>query len=262
MILSFLQFIVDAQIYLINYLFAPTVYSTDVYLYGLPDDIEKIDLSNRNITSLPDLSRFYNLHELFISCNLLTTLPPLPPNLKMLHCSNNTLTTLPILPLTLKVLYCSHNQLTSLPHLAENLEHLYCWRNQLTSLPRLPQSLRSLHCDYNRLYYLPPIPDSLMTFQFHDNPIHDEILFMRRKIIVDNMIILTDRRSRFKTEIEILNKFRHLYYSLTFKKRFRYWLWVRVREPKIREKYSPYNLLKLIDGFEDEELVDDLLRNW
>ena len=260
MILSFLQFIVDAQIYLINYLFEPVVYPVDVYLYGLPDDVEKIDLSNRNITSLPDLSRFYNLHELFVGCNLLTTLPPLPPNLKMLHCSNNLLTSLPTLPLTLKVLHCNHNQITRLPNLPANLEHLYCWRNQLLSLPRLPQSLRSIHCDYNRLYYLPPIPDSLI-FQFHDNPIH-YFLFIERRIIVNNMIILTDRFSKFKTEIEILNKFRYLFYSLKFKQKFRHWLWVRVREPKIREKYSPNNLLKLLDGCEDDELFHKLLDNW
>jgi hypothetical protein len=60
-------------------------------------------------------------------------------------------------------------------------------------------------------------------------------------------------------QLNILNKFRYLYYSLKFKKRFRDWLWVRIREPKIRERYSYDYLVKNLHENTD---LDELLENW
>ena len=42
------------------------IYPFDIYLADLPDDVEIIDLSRENLTCLPDLSRFYNVKELYI----------------------------------------------------------------------------------------------------------------------------------------------------------------------------------------------------
>ena len=83
----------------------------------LPVKIESIDLSWRDLTILPDLSRFTNL--------------------KLLDCSNNQLTSLPPLNNSLVYLDCSWNKLTSLPPLNNSLEYLNCSRNQLNSLPPL-----------------------------------------------------------------------------------------------------------------------------
>ena len=58
-----------------------------------------------------------------------------------------------------------------------------------------------------------------------------------------------------------LNNFRYLYYSLKLKQKFRDWLWIKVREPKIKEQYSVSNLLKLLQGKKDEEL-EGLLDTW
>jgi hypothetical protein len=59
--------------------------------------------------------------------------------------------------------------------------------------------------------------------------------------------------------MRVLNQFRYLYYCLKFKKRFRDLLWVKIREPKIRIKYSPKYLLENLH--EDIDL-DELLKNW
>jgi len=63
-----------------------------------------------------------------------------------------------------------------------------------------------------------------------------------------------------KQKIRVLNQFRHLYYSLRFKKQFRHWLWVKIREPLIREKYHPRYLL---ENLCDEDIdLDQVLDNW
>jgi hypothetical protein len=62
-----------------------------------------------------------------------------------------------------------------------------------------------------------------------------------------------------KRKIQVINQFRYLYYSLKFKKRLRDLLWVKIREPKIREKYSHDYLVEHLH--EDTDL-DDLLQNW
>ena len=53
--------------------------------------ITKLDLSNKGLTELPDLSKYTNLKEL--------------------NCSDNQLTSLDNLPLTLTTLYCNSNQI-------------------------------------------------------------------------------------------------------------------------------------------------------
>jgi hypothetical protein len=51
-----------------------------------------------------------------------------------------------------------------------------------------------------------------------------------------------------------------LYYCLKYKKQFRHWLWVRIREPKIREAFHPRYL---IEKLPDEETdLDEVLDHW
>ena len=129
---------------------------------------------------------------------------------------------MPTLPQNLEILNCSYNELTSL-NFPQNLQKLYCYCNQLTSLT-LSQNLKILHCD--------------------NNPIYE---------IVNN-----DSLIKIKQNIQILNNFRYLYYSLKFKKQLRKWLWEKVREPKIKKLYDPIYLINLK---EDDDL-DTFLDNW
>ena len=193
------------------------------YLNSLPDNITQLDVSNRGLTSL-DVRRFTNLKELYCHHNQLTCLH-LNNNLELLDCYQNRLTSLH-LNQNLQILACPDNQLTSL-HLNENLQQLNCNSNQLTSL-HLNEKLQIIH------YYYNPIYEIIGDIEYND---------------ID----------KIKQKMQILNNFRYLYYCLKFKKRFRDLLWVKIREPKIRKKYSHSYLLEHLH--EDTDL-DELLKNW
>ena len=128
---------------------------------------------------------------------------------------------MPILPQNLEELYCYHNQLTTLPTLPENLITLYCYHNELTSLPTLPQNLKELYCSNNQLNSLPNLPQSLMLLDCINNPIYE---------IVNSSILVQSKK-----QIEILNNFRNLYYSLKYKKQLKHWLWEKVKRTEYTE---------------------------
>jgi hypothetical protein len=195
--------------------------------------------SNNKLATLPPVE---NLKILDCSNNQLTTLPPVE-NLKILNCQFNKLTILPPLN-NLETINCSVNRLTSLPAL-EKLETLYCSYNQLTILPTLNEKLESLHCQFNKLTILPQLNEKLTSWILYENPIFD--------------IINTDNKYKINEKLRVLNNFRYLYYSLKFKKRFRDWLWVKIREPKIREKYSHAYLL---ENLREDTDLDEFLDSW
>jgi Leucine-rich repeat (LRR) protein len=194
---------------------------------------------------LPDLTRFKNLKELHCSDNQLSSLPMLPQTLERLSCSDNQLTLLPTLTQSLQFLYCSGNQLTLLPTLPQNLKKLYCSDNKLTSLPTLPQNLQILSCSDNQLTLLPTLPQNLKRLYCYNNPIYE---------IVDN-----DTLFQIKKNIQILNNFRNLYYSLKFKKQFRKWLWEKVKEPNAKKLYNP---IYLVENLGEDDDLDTVLNNW
>ena len=236
------------------------------YLNSFSEDISRLIIDGRGIKVLPDLTRFKNLKELYCSDNKLKTLPTLPQSLEILFCSGNKLTSLsdlpqnlkqvyftsnqlsslPTLPQTLEELYCSDNKLTYLPNLPQNLVKLECCNNQLSSLPNLPQNLKKLFCFDNKLTYLPILPEKILYVIYWNNPVCT---------ILDN-----DNNSLMliKEKIKIVNNFRHLNYSLRFKKKFIKWLW-KSREKQIMEKYHPKYLLENLDDNAD---LDEFLNNW
>jgi hypothetical protein len=223
-------------------------FDIDVYLGSLPEDTDVIDVSDKRLTYLPPtISRFTNLKRLNCNHNRLTSLPNLPETLNALYCCDNELTFLPPLNETLVELFCNNNNLSSLPSLNENLRLLYCSNNRLTTLPILPENLRVLYCDDNRLIALPNLNDTLKWLWFSSNPISN---------IIENDYY--DCLDITKKQIYVLNRFRWLYYSLKFKKRFRDWLWIRVREPQIREKYHP----RYLENLDEEADLDEVLENW
>ncbi len=207
------------------------------YFTQFPDDAEIISV-NFNSGYLPDLSRFYKLKRLFCINNILTRLPPLPSTLEALNCNNNQLTSLPTLPSTLKVLLCNNNKLKYLLSLPSKLRVLYCYNNQLT--------------------HLPPLPYNMFMFKCYNNP------FLNDYIKTENYMILSDYLTPLRKQINIINKFRELFYTLKYKKQFQYLLWVRIREPKIRNKYHPSNLITMLEGKEESTLdeLDELLEKW
>ena len=65
-----------------------------------------------------------------------------------------------------------------------------------------------------------------------------------------------------KQNLKILNKFRFLYYSLKFKNKFRYWLWKKVREPKIQKQFHPSRLLELLKDHDINDVDEETFTNW
>ncbi len=109
-----------------------------------------LDLSNLDLSSLPD-----SLNTLTIRC---------------LNCSKNQLRTLSPLPASLKILICSHNQLNSLPPLPSSLTNIDCEDNLITALPDLPNSLNILICINNLITALPYIPaTTIATFSLRED---------------------------------------------------------------------------------------------
>ena len=220
-------------------------FNIETYLNSLPKDIETIDISNRYLTFIPSLTMFKNLQTLICSNNQLISLPDLNENLKKLSCFNNQLISLPHLNEKLEILYCFNNQLTSLPYLNEKLKLLACEHNQLTSLPPLNEKLEKLWCYSNQLTSLPLLNENLKELYFSNNPI--------------SKIINGETTNEIKKQMQLLNNFRHLYYSLKFKKQFRDWLWVKIREPKAMKKYHPSYLLENLQEYTE---LDSFLDNW
>jgi Leucine-rich repeat (LRR) protein len=92
---------------------------------------------------------------------------------------------------------------------------------------------------------LPTLPQNLQILDFSNNPICE---------ILNNTSLI-----EIKQKIQILNNFRHLWYCLIFKKHFRKWLWVKIREPKIQQMYDP---IYLIENLKEEDDLELVLNNW
>ena len=230
-------------------------FNIEEYLYSLYDFEEIIDISNKNLTYLPDLSRFKNLKILSCYHNNLVSLPPLPNSLQILYCSHNQLVSLPPLPNSLQELYCYNNQLSSLYPLPNSLEILFCDDNQLVSLPSLPNSLEILRCYNNQLVTLPPLPNSLKLLYCNNNQLTSlpplpnslEILFCKNNPTDEFINPYTYSIIDTKKHVKILNKFINLYYCIKYKNKFRKWLW-DIREKKVKEEYHPDRLREILEG--------------
>ena len=118
-------------------------------------NVVRIDVSQKNITTLKGIEYFTALMRLYCYGNQLTSLDVSKNTaLTDLSCSDNQLTSLDVSKNTaLTDLSCSDNQLTSLD-VSKNtaLTRLVCYRNQLTSLDVSKNTaLTFLSCDDNQL---------------------------------------------------------------------------------------------------------------
>ena len=244
---------------------------TEIYLDTLPYDTISIDLSNRNLTDLPDLSRFTNLRVLNCSKNKLTSLPELNNNLHVLNCSCNKLKSLPELKNNLHVLNCSCNKLTSLPLLNDNLQELNCSNNELTILPVLNNNLQKIFCSFNQLTKLPLLNNNLLILYCSCNELtnlpvlNNNLTQLHCSYNNIEYLMFNETFDNIKIKNEKIHNFIQLYYCLKFKNKFRNWLWLKVREPLMQIKYSPeklVNLLNTMQNKDNEHEFDSLLNNW
>ena len=267
------------------------IFDIEDYVNSLPDDTKEIRIDSKNLQDIPSLARFTQLETLSCSGNQLRNLPQLPENVKKIYCTLNQLRTLPELPKKLTILFCNNNQLVTLPRLPEKLEQLMCEFNQLQTLPELPEKLEGLFCNNNHLVTLPRLPEKLTRLFCNNNQLRtlpqlpqklvslfcrdnqlDYFPLLNNKLqslwhgwCINNPIyeILyngsDNNIDKIRIRIQKLYNFRHLYYCLKFKKQFKYWIWAKVREPKIIMQYNPSNLFDKLD--EDVDL-DEFLQNY
>jgi Leucine-rich repeat (LRR) protein len=113
----------------------------------IPLNCKVLDVSNNNLTELPDLPNC-----IILKChnNNLEKLPPMP-KCQRLICATNRLTELPDLPEVL-VLGCVRNQLTKLPYMPK-CQKLLCSGNNIVSIPEA--NYKMLVCSYTSVTQLP-----------------------------------------------------------------------------------------------------------
>jgi len=100
-------------------------------------------------------------------------------------------------------------------------------------------------------------------FKFYKNPIN--VVIQKIVDFNNNPIVFLQNIRKI---IHKINKLRSMYYSLKFRRQLRRWLWVCVKEKQIMKKYSPANLVKLLENVdldmdsEEEDKLDEVLNNW
>ena len=128
------------------------IYDIDDFLNDTDKETEELNLSFRDLNTLPNLSRFTNLKTLILDANNLTSIPSLPS--------------------TLIKLSCNFNQIQSIPNLqysTPNLMYLDCADNRLSELPPLPLTIKTVNCEYNHLKKICFIPESICKLDCANN---------------------------------------------------------------------------------------------
>ena len=83
-----------------------------------------------------------------------------------------------------------------------------------------------------------------------------------KRCIEDSLIIQKIKIEQWNKQIIIIKRFRFLYYCIKLKDKFRYWLWIRVRQPKIAAKYHPQNLSTVLYGCVTDDDMFKRLNEW
>ncbi len=141
-------------------------------------NITKLDINNKDIKGILDLSRFTKIEELCCSLNSIDELINLPETLITLNCMRNIIKDLDNLPKNLKVLNCIANLISSLDNLPLQLEWLECGYNyNIQYLDFLPASLLKLECTYCNIQNINCLPIKLSQLNCQNN----------NNIIIDNL---------------------------------------------------------------------------
>ena len=123
-----------------------------------------LDLSEMDLTELPDMSTVSVKGGFYCEDNQLTSLAGAPQSVGVdFDCRNNQLTSLAGAPQSVGGdVDCENNQLTSLAGAPQSVEYFDCRNNQLTSLAGAPQSVgRDFDCRDNQLTSLHGAPQSV-----------------------------------------------------------------------------------------------------
>jgi Leucine-rich repeat (LRR) protein len=257
-----------------------------IKIHCLNEKLIVLACQHNKLTSLPELP--HGLKSLLCGYNMLTSIPKLNDELTLLSCSHNNIEQLPPLNDKLKELFCSFNQLTKLPSL-NNIIELDCGHNKLSEIPKLTNNgLLGIYmqCMNNNIHWIPEhmLNNEKINFEFQNNFDDDDEYIISCLVNVNQRVghVFIDisesplckllyikkaryaiiRNSYFKSLIiksaHVINRFRHLYYSIRFKKQFRKWYYERVVEPKIKIMYHPSKLIKLMNELNDGEDNDIL----
>jgi hypothetical protein len=77
------------------------------------------------------------------------------------------------------------------------------------------------------------------------------------------IFVPSPKEDEFLNNCFILYRFKFTFYCLKLKKKLRDWLWIKIRLPKITNKYNPKNLMKLLEIFDGDDMnVDIVLDAW
>jgi Leucine-rich repeat (LRR) protein len=245
-------------------------------LKNTPSTVQFLVVSRNEISTLSWMPQ--GLTSLAVSYNKLEHIDGFPPSLTLCNISYNQLTFLPPLPATIQQLDCKHNNLIELPaSLPTSLQRLLCSGNpRLLHLPPLPHNLKWLTVKGCGIVRLPTLPEGLSIFDasnssvsqivnippslvqnggmLHRTPMGDIIDFPEAALFSERLI-------RVRLNLEKLNRFRKLYYTLKYKDRFRHWLWIKVRLPRIERTHHPDRLQEALkqEGGEEADL-DEVLQ--
>ena len=131
------------------------MYQKDISKHKLPIKLDKLEIVNSKINTLPLLPK--TLAELKVNDSNLSELEYLlPDNLIYLTLSSNNIKNIKLDNLIqLEELDVSNNEINELNFKGlDKLTHLYCNNNQISTLDNLPKSLLYLNCNSNPLKYI------------------------------------------------------------------------------------------------------------
>ena len=113
----------------------------------LPKDltIYLLNLSNKNLTKIPDLRNYTKLKILILFGNQIQTIENLQPNLTLLRLSNNNIQKIENLPQSLEYLDLNNNKITKIENLPQSLKSLDLNNNKINKIESVPQSLHYVH---------------------------------------------------------------------------------------------------------------------
>jgi hypothetical protein len=237
----------------------------------LPINLHVIHIGNCSIESLPELPP--NLWNIDIYSCRLKGLPELPARLTSLRLDHNCIESLPTLPPNLTELKIRNNPITRLPAIPSQMQWIDASNCEITHVPALPPSIAILCLKYNPLCSMVNIPrrfhykTDLLNCVLERTPLFEEILYGHRKDPITPFELdelgVRGHMSLVRKRVDILNRFRNIYYALKFKRQLRDWLWLKVRLPRIERANHPDLLREALDNAEDRELdLEEVVENF